>query len=84
MGADYDRLFQPPTGGEIPDDAADSGFDIDAGFDVDSPAAAAPNPAGAKPDAPAAPPMPVDWDPPAPSARPDPQRLLSFTHSNSE
>ncbi|MEM6108290.1 AAA family ATPase [Mycobacterium sp. 050272] len=74
MGADYDRLFQPPAGGEIPDDAADSGFDIDAGFDVDSPAAAAPKPAGAKPDAPAPPPMPVDWDQPAPSARPEPQR----------
>ncbi|MEE3063606.1 MAG: AAA family ATPase [Actinomycetota bacterium] len=74
MGADYDRLFQPPAGGETPDDTADSGFDVDAGFDVDFPAAPAPKPAGtAQPNAPAPPPMPVDWDP-AQSARPEPQR----------
>nr|WP_269473964.1 hypothetical protein [Mycobacterium florentinum] len=75
MGADYDRLFQPPAGGEIPDATADSGFDIDAGFDVDAPAAAPPMPVGMpKPNAEAPPPMPVDWtEPPAP-ARPEPQR----------
>ncbi|CDO86021.1 hypothetical protein AWC29_28700 [Mycobacterium triplex] len=75
MGADYDRLFQPPAGGEIPDDAADSGFDIDAGFDVDSPAAASPMPAGVpRPTADAPPPMPVDWHDPPPAAEPEPPR----------
>ncbi|BBY23809.1 MinD/ParA family ATP-binding protein [Mycobacterium stomatepiae] len=88
MGADYDRLFQPPPGGEIPDTAADSDFDVDAGFDVDSPAAAMPagpethhppmpvdqneQPPPAPPEI-HCPPMPVDETRPAPS-RPGPPR----------
>jgi MinD-like ATPase involved in chromosome partitioning or flagellar assembly len=76
MGANYDRLFQPPEGGELPDEAAaQPDFDIDAGFDIASPAAAAPTPAGpAKSTGQAAPPMPVDWNDHRPPARPESPR----------
>lgn len=75
MGADYDRLFQPLAGGEIPDETADPGFDIDSGFDIDTPAAAPPVPASMpKPNGQAPPPMPVDWNDPPPPVRSETHR----------
>jgi MinD-like ATPase involved in chromosome partitioning or flagellar assembly len=72
MGANYDRLFQPPEGGEIPDEAAESGFDIDSDFHVSAPATAPPMPASPpRPNGHAPPPMPVGWNDQPPTARPE-------------
>jgi len=72
MTADYDRLFQPPEGGEIPDAAAaEPDFDIDLGFDISPPSGAAPastSQPGKQGDT--APPMPVEWNSQPPPARP--------------
>jgi MinD-like ATPase involved in chromosome partitioning or flagellar assembly len=72
MGANYDRLFQPPEGGEIPDEAAsEPDFDIDSSFDIGSPAAAPPMPTSPpRPNGHAPPPMPVDRNDQPPPARP--------------
>jgi MinD-like ATPase involved in chromosome partitioning or flagellar assembly len=74
MAADYDRLFQPPAGGEIPDAAgAEPDFDIDSDFDIDAPAAAPPVPTSPlRPNGHAPQPMPVDWSQQPPPARPQP------------
>ncbi|HEY0229259.1 MAG TPA: hypothetical protein VGC05_23300, partial [Mycobacterium sp.] len=63
MRADYDRLFQPPEGGEIPDEAgADPDFDIDSGFDINVPGAPSRMPTSPPPpNGHTPPPMPVDW-----------------------
>jgi MinD-like ATPase involved in chromosome partitioning or flagellar assembly len=76
MGANYDRLFQPPEGGEIPDEAAaEPDFDIDLGFDIASPAAVPPMPTSPPgPNGHAPPPMPVDWNDQPPPARPETPR----------
>jgi MinD-like ATPase involved in chromosome partitioning or flagellar assembly len=73
MGANYDRLFQLPEGGEIPDEAAaEPDFDIDSGFDIRSPAAAPTMPASTpRPNGHPPPPMPVDWNDQLPPARAD-------------
>jgi MinD-like ATPase involved in chromosome partitioning or flagellar assembly len=70
MGANYDRLFQPPEGGEIPDEAAETDFDIDSGFDISAPAAA--------------PALPVDWNDQPPPARPEsPRPPMPVSHGES-
>jgi MinD-like ATPase involved in chromosome partitioning or flagellar assembly len=76
MAADYDRLFQPPEGGEIPDaTAAEPDFDIDLSFDNSSPAAAPSMPTSEPgPNGDAPPPMPVDWKGQPPPARPETPR----------
>jgi MinD-like ATPase involved in chromosome partitioning or flagellar assembly len=73
MGANYDRLFQAPEGGEIPDEAAaEPDFDIDSSFDISSPAVAPPMPTSPpKPNGHAPPPMPVDWNDQPPPGRPE-------------
>jgi MinD-like ATPase involved in chromosome partitioning or flagellar assembly len=76
MAANYDRLFEPPEGGEIRDDAAaEPDFDIDSGFDISSPAAPPPTPTSPpRPNGHAPPPMPVDWNNQPPPARPETPR----------
>lgn len=73
MAANYDRLFEPPEGGEIPDEAsAEPDFDIDLSFDSSSPAAAPMPTSPPRPNGHAAPPMPVDWNDQPPPPRPEP------------
>jgi MinD-like ATPase involved in chromosome partitioning or flagellar assembly len=83
MAANYDRLFQPPEGGEIRDAAAaEPDFDLDSGFDITAPAAAAPTPTSQPgPNGQAPPPMPVDWNvqpPPAPPEAPRPPMPVDY------
>jgi MinD-like ATPase involved in chromosome partitioning or flagellar assembly len=72
MAANYDRLFQPPEGGEIPDKAdVEPDFDIDSDLDLSSPASAPPMPTSPpRPNGHVPPPMPVDWNDQPPPARP--------------
>ena len=76
MAADYDRLFQPPDGGEVPDAAgSEPDFDIDSDFDIESPAAAPPMPTSPpQPNGHPPPPMPVDWHQQPSPARPETPR----------
>ena len=76
MAANYDRLFQPPEGGEIPDEAApEPDFDIDLSFDISEPAAAPPMPKSPpRPNGHTPPPMPIDWNDQPPAARPETPR----------
>jgi MinD-like ATPase involved in chromosome partitioning or flagellar assembly len=64
MAANYDRLFAPGEGGDIPDEAAEEqDFDIDSSFDTSSPAAPPPMPTGPpRPNGHTPPPTPVDWE----------------------
>jgi MinD-like ATPase involved in chromosome partitioning or flagellar assembly len=68
MGADYDRLFQPPEGLEIPDGMAQ------ADFDVNQPSPTPPVPMSPpRPNGPAPSPMPVDWTEQPAQARAEPR-----------
>ena len=73
MATDYDRLFAPAEGGEIPDAAgSEPDFDIDSDFDIDLPATAPPMPTSPfEPNVHAPQPMPVDWNQQPPPARPE-------------
>jgi len=68
MATDYDRLFAPAEGGQIPDTAgSEPNFDIDSDFDIDSPATAPPMTTSPfEPNVHAPQPMPVDWNDPRP------------------
>ena len=76
MATDYDRLFAPAEGGQIPDAAgSEPDFDIDSDFDIDLPATAPPMPTSPfEPNVHAPQPMPVDWNQQPPPARPETPR----------
>jgi len=76
MAANYDRLFQPPEGGEIPDEAApEPDFDIDLSFDISEPQRRPPMPKSPpRPNGHTPPPMPIDWNDQPPAARPETPR----------
>ncbi|OBI59763.1 MinD/ParA family protein [Mycobacterium sp. E796] len=71
MAADYDRLFQPAEGMEIPEEAAaQTGFDVNAPSPLPMPAPAPPKPLA--PNGHIPPPMPVDRTEAATPARTEP------------
>jgi MinD-like ATPase involved in chromosome partitioning or flagellar assembly len=70
MAADYDRLFQPPEGIEIPEEAlAHTSFDVNAPSPAPPPPPVPPMPTSPpQPNGKTPPPMPVDWTPAPPRA----------------
>jgi MinD-like ATPase involved in chromosome partitioning or flagellar assembly len=70
MAADYDRLFQPPEGTDVPEEPlAHNGFDVNAPSPPSAPlppAVRAEPPAPPKPNSQVTQPMPIDWQPQSP------------------